>query len=255
MLPVYLCEDNINQLKQYEKIIANYILMEDLDMQIVCTASTPEELLRKLTESLKPCLYFLDIDLSSSLDGFDLAEKIRCQDPRGFLVFITTHSELSYLTFERRVEAMDYILKDNPDLLPARIIACIENAFKLYTSPANLFHKTLTIKLGSRLVSVSLEEIYCIKTSGNPHKLQLYTSSSMQEFHGTIQEILPQLDTSFFICHKSCIVHFKYIVAIDKSTLTIFLQNEQTCPISTRSYSKFVKEWRYWQSVQRLNKY
>lgn len=110
MLPIYICEDNSVQLSYFEKIINNYLLMEELDMEIVCATTSPEEILKVQSRFHGIGLYFLDIELNSDMDGFGLAEEIRKKDPRGYIVFITTHSELSYLSFERHVEAMDYIL-------------------------------------------------------------------------------------------------------------------------------------------------
>lgn len=50
------------------------------------------------------------------MNGFELAQEIRKFDPRGFIIFITTHAELSYMTFTYKVEALDYIIKDDIDL-------------------------------------------------------------------------------------------------------------------------------------------
>ena len=54
-----------------------------------------------------------------------MAEKIRDIDSLGYIIFITTHSELTYLTFKYRVEAMDFILKDNVNEIDFRINECL----------------------------------------------------------------------------------------------------------------------------------
>ncbi len=236
MFPVYICEDNIVQLSYFEKIIKNYLLMEGLDIEVVCAVSTPEEVLKTQVKFSSSGLYFLDIELKCEMDGFSLAEEIRKKDPRGYIVFITTHSELSYVSFERHVEAMDYILKDYPEQLPARIIECVRKALDLYSSAQNNVQKTLSLKIGSRQIYVPVNDVYCIKSSYNAHKLQLVTDYAIYEFYGTLQDVLTKLDSSFFLCHKSCIVNLGYIIEIDRSTYNIKLKNGQLCPLSTRSY-------------------
>lgn len=211
--------------------------MEELDVNIVCVSSDPKEVLKIQEKFCSPGLYFLDIGLNCSMDGFLLAEKIREKDPRGFIVFITTHSELAYIAFEKQVEAMDYILKDQPRQLPSRMILCLQKAFERYSSVENKVHKTLSIKIGSHNIFVPMNEIYCIKSSNNKHKLLILSNESIYECYGTLKEILKKLDDSFFLCHKSCIVNLQYVSEIDKDNLNIKLKNGRTCPFSVRSYS------------------
>lgn len=241
MLPIYLCEDNKKQLAHLEKIITNFILIEELDMEIVCACTTPNEILKSLEDFHHSGLYFLDIELDADIDGFQLAEKIRELDPRGYIVFITTHSELSYLSFEKHVEAMDFILKDYPRLLPARIQECIKRTLRLYSSIKNETPKTLSLKIGGRYLYVPIADIYCIKSSDNEHKLLLLTDYSVYEFYDTLQNIQTRLDSSFLQCHKSCIVNLYYVTAINKLTHSVQLKNGQICPLSARKYFTFKK--------------
>lgn len=236
MLPVYICDDNIVQLSHFEKIIQNYLLMEELDMGVVCASSDPNEILNIQSNFHGSGLYFLDIELNADMDGFRLAEEIRKKDPRGFIVFITTHSELSYLSFERHIEAMDYILKDYPDQIPFRMIECVKQAIDRYSSVKNNLQKTLSIKAGSRCIYIPLEEIYCIKSSENKHKIFVLSNNAIYEFYDTLRGILEKLDSNFFLCHKSCIVNLQYILEIDRENGNIKLKNGQICPLSTRCY-------------------
>ncbi|MBA5760556.1 response regulator, partial [Escherichia coli] len=65
----------------------------------------PFELVSRMPRHQGMGLYFLDIDLGQpDMNGFELAQEIRKFDPRGFIIFITTHAELSYMTFTYKVE-------------------------------------------------------------------------------------------------------------------------------------------------------
>lgn len=59
-------------------------------------------------------IYFLDIELGREIgknNGFDLAGLIKKQDKKAQIIFITTHADLSLISFERRLGPIDYIVK------------------------------------------------------------------------------------------------------------------------------------------------
>ena len=58
-------------------------------MEIILSTSNPYELLDTIENKDYTGIYFLDIDLNSNINGIDLAKKIRCYDPRGFIIFVT----------------------------------------------------------------------------------------------------------------------------------------------------------------------
>ena len=97
MLSIYICDDIIEITSQFEKYIKKYLLCRDDDMELVCAATTPGEDLDILSMKgqCNTGLYFLDVDLKSSMDGFQLAARIRDKDPNGFIVFITDDGERS----------------------------------------------------------------------------------------------------------------------------------------------------------------
>lgn len=106
MLYIFVCEDNAVQRQAIVQTIQNTVLIEELDMRLVLDTGDPYVLLEKIKGSQSTGIYFLDIDLGSNINGMKLAQQIRLFDPRGFIIFITAHSELSYMTFQYRVEAM-----------------------------------------------------------------------------------------------------------------------------------------------------
>ena len=58
-------------------------------------------------------LFFLDMEIGEDKQaGLELASRIRATIPLAKIVFITTHDELSFVTLERRIAPLDYILKD-----------------------------------------------------------------------------------------------------------------------------------------------
>ncbi|MFR8960479.1 MAG: response regulator, partial [Enterococcus faecalis] len=135
MISIIICEDDWRQRQMLETYVKNYIMMESLDMELVFSTGNPLEVLEFVkSQSRIIGLYFLDVDLQHEMSGLTLAAKIRDYDNLGKIVFVTTHGELSYLTFTYKVEALDYIIKDNKEHLQQKICENIQLAHERITS-------------------------------------------------------------------------------------------------------------------------
>lgn len=234
MLNIFVCEDNAAQRRSIVQMIQNTILIEEMDMQLVLDTEDPYVLLEKVKTSQNTGIYFLDIDLNSSMNGMKLAQQIRLFDPRGFIIFITAHSELSYMTFQYRVEAMDFVLKDNPAEAKVKIRECLLNAMERYTLQTNKTHKVYTIETGGRKISIDYDDIFFFETSSNIHKVILHALDRQIEFCSTIKDLTHTLDDSFVRCHRSFLANKKNIKEIDMKNRIIYFTNGETCPTSTR---------------------
>ena len=238
MLNIFVCEDDAAQRQAIVQIIQNTVLMEELDMQFVLDTEDPYVLLEKVKTSQNTGIYFLDIDLSSNMNGMKLAQQIRLFDPRGFIVFITAHSELSYMTFQYRVEAMDFVLKDNPAEAKVKIRECLLNAMERYTLQTNKTHRVYTIETGGRKISVDYDDIFFFETSSNIHKVILHAKDRQIEFSGTMKELASALGHSFLRCHRSFLVNKNNIKEVDTKNRIIYFTNGETCQMSTRMMKK-----------------
>ena len=234
MLDIFVCEDNAAQRRTVVNIIQNTVLIEELDMQLTLDTGDPYMLLKKIKTSQNTGIYFLDIDLNSSMNGMKLAQQIRLHDPRGFIIFITAHSELSYMTFQYRVEAMDFVLKDNPAEAKVKIRECLLNAMERYTLQTNKIHKVYTIQVGGRKISVDYSDIFFFETSGNIHKVILHAKDRQIEFTGTMKDLTSTLDGNFVRCHRSFLVNKNNIKEVDAKNRIIYFPNGETCLMSTR---------------------
>ena len=234
MLDIFVCEDNAVQRQAIVQTIQNIVLIEELDMQLVLDTEDPHVLLVKLKASRNTGIYFLDIDLGSNMNGMKLAQQIRYFDPRGFIIFITAHSELSYMTFQYRVEAMDFILKDNPAEAEIKIRECLSNAMERYTLQTNRTQKVYTIKTCGRTISIDHADILFFETSSNIHKVILHAKDRQIEFFSTIKELSNTLGSDFVRCHRSFLVNKKNIKEVDTKKRIIYFTNGETCLMSTR---------------------
>lgn len=239
MLNIFVCEDDAVQRKSIVQIIKNTVLIEELDMQLILDTPNPYELLETVKTNQNTGIYFLDIDLKCDMNGMKLAQQIRLYDPRCFIIFVTSHSELSYMTFQYRVEAMDFVLKDNPAEAKVKIRECLLNALERYTLQTNKTHKVYTIEIGDRRISVDYNDILFFETSSNIHKVILHAKDRQIEFSSTIKELEKILDDTFVRCHRSFLVNKNNIQEIDTKNRIIYFINGETCLMSTRMMKSF----------------
>ena len=241
MLRIFICEDNSIQQNKFKKIIEDIIMINDYDMETSLTTSDPYEILAYLKVNPTSGIYFLDVDLHSNINGIQLAEEIRKYDPRGFIIFITSHAEMSYLTFLYKVEAMDYIIIDNYNNIRQRIHDCIQNANEKYQAICNNSQKVFSIKANDKIVNIDFNDIIFFETSSTIHKVILHCTNRQIEFYSKMKEIEQNLDDRFCRCHNSFIVNTDKIKEIDKKRRISYMINDEECLISTRGIKNLSK--------------
>lgn len=241
MLPIFICEDNELQRKSIEEYIQNYIMIEELDMEIKLSTNDPYEILSYVEKkTISNGIYFLDVDLQSDVDGIKLGGEIRNIDIDGKIIFITTHSEMMYFTFKYKVEAMDYIIKDEMQDMQKRIVEALEQARKHYQKDRNDIEERIKIKIGNKVRVFPMIDVMFIETSQVPHKLILHLDQSTVDFYGKINEI-ESLSKSFIRAHKSVVFNIKNIAALNKKDYEVIMRNGEVCPVAIRKMSMLNK--------------
>ncbi|MBR6404373.1 MAG: response regulator transcription factor [Eubacterium sp.] len=240
MLNIYLCEDNDKQREIISNHIQNTVLIEDADLNFVKATADPHEIISLIENHSETGLYFLDIDLNSDINGLTLAKEIRKYDSRGFIVFVTTHSEMSYMTFTYKVEAMDFIVKDNQSDMGNRIRKCILDAYSRYASSNNNTDLNYVIKLSDKEYCIPYDDIIYFESSLNPHKVIVHTVSSTLEFQGKLKDIAATLDGRFSQCHRSYLINKNHISEIDIKERTIQMSNNDVCFASAKQLKTFI---------------
>ena len=214
-LSIFICEDNKVHRTLMEDAIFSHIALNDYDMQIVLSTDSPTGLLEYITaHPQQNGLYFLDIALQHKINGMALAQKIRASDPTGRIVFVTSHAELSFLTFQHRIEAMDYIIKDSKDHVVTRVRECVDIAYHRFQQ---VMRKTeyFQVKSSMGIQRIPIADILFFEAHYVPHKIILNTQNKRIEFRGSLKEIA-SVSPDFFPCHKSFVVNTKNIVRLHR---------------------------------------
>ncbi|AVQ33463.1 DNA-binding response regulator [Staphylococcus muscae] len=237
-MKIFICEDDPKQRARMENIINTYIMIEEKPMEIALSTDNPYELIEASKTSSDVGCYFLDIQLESDINGIKVGSEIRQHDPIGNIVYVTSHSELTYLTFVYKVAAMDFIFKDDPDQLQKRVIDCLEtalNRLNLLTKEETV--ETLELKRGSGSEYVNYDEVMFFESSPKSHRVIAHLDNRQVEFYGKLKE-LSQVDSRFFRCHNSFVLNRHNIANVEPKERTVHFKNGEHCYVSVRNIKK-----------------
>ncbi|WP_026039073.1 LytTR family transcriptional regulator DNA-binding domain-containing protein [Sporolactobacillus vineae] len=236
MLHIYLCEDNQQQLNVYAQIVNNQIMIFEYDARVVEKTGDPAEIVTAVRKNREQGgLYLLDIEFAGQLvSGLDLAVMIRTLDVTAKIIFVTTHSEMAFLTFKRKVEPFDYILKDQGF---HSVKKQLEEDLRLVWQRTNEAGKKLgtffSYHMGNLVRRIPMDELLFVETSAAPHRLIAHAVHAQSQFNGNLAEIereYPEL----FRCHKCFLINLDNVVNVDISTRTVEFINHLKCDVALR---------------------
>ena len=244
MLHIFICEDDSKYRESIETIINTYIVARGGDIKLALSTDNPIDILNHSKKTpTKEQLYFIDINLQHEMSGIKLAVEIKKNNILAKIVFVTMHSELSYLVFVHKIEALDYVVKGIGKEVESRITECITTAYNRYaesdlSKDASDYFK---VKAGNKIFNIHIDEILFFETHvGFKHRVILHTINAQIEFRTSLSEIATSNDR-FFRCHKSFVVNTKNIKRIDKNKNELEMKNGEVVLIATRKVSELLK--------------
>lgn len=201
-------------------------------------------------DSLQPDLVFLDIEMPV-FNGFEILSRIKHQ-PK--VVFVTAYDQYAVKAFEE--DSIDYLLKP---IEPGRLEKTIKKLAQRQPAVPDYAHlealikgtrtksdiKTLTVKIGDKILLVKLDTIIFIEaedryvflhtTDGKKH-LTDFTISSLEE----------RLTAQFVRIHRSHIINTDHIKEIRKgfNSAFVFVMNDKegTRLTSSRANADMLRE-------------
>ena len=231
MIPIIICEDDLHQLESIQEYINNFILIEDIPMQIALASSDPQEVLNYAkTHASKYTLYFLDIEFEGEEAGLSLARQIREYDDHSKIIFTTAYPDYLPLTYKYHIEAFGYIVKTSPAAVQEQIVTALQTAHErtlMNHDQRDLF----VIHQKNRTRAFKLDEILYFMTAVTPHKLVLVTKHGLFEFYDSLNQV-EAANLHFIRSHKSYVVNAQQIISVNRAEMTLTLSNNTTVPVS-----------------------
>ena len=235
MIEIFICEDEKEQRRKLTNFVHDYVEAEGYDMKVSLATAHPQEILEYIEAHRPMGLYFIDIDLDTTINGLQLASKIREKDKDSFIVFITTHVELMQYTFKHKLEALDFINKGDFKEIRKQIVENIDYVHSYQKSVSESL--TFKIEMNNRTITEELDNIMFFETSGNKHRVIMHAQNRQIEFYGSLNDIEKQIDI-FYRCHRSFLVNKSNIQEIDKNNRELIMKNGEICLVSSRAINK-----------------
>lgn len=229
---IVICEDEDLFRHKIELMTNSYIAKTNSNSSCVLSTGDGERVIDYVRTNRCLTIYFLDIQLGGRINGFDIASEIRKNDWNSSIVFITSYKEKITLTYDYKLELLDYIIKTEPEAVEAKVHECM----RIAESRQNVGYNGALTVLSKRFnTTIPFDEIYMIEVLKGTHKLLLHYSTGLFEFYSSINDILQKLDNRFLRCHKSIIVNTDKIRTVDKKEHIIYLTNGMECEYAPKS--------------------
>ncbi len=154
---VFICDDNQDTIVQLKHmlLIAAFRLSDNdsVTFNVFGQATTYKSAINILQKTIPTGgIYFLDVELGKNIgkdNGFDLAEYIKQNDPKAQIIFVTSHADLSIITYQRRLGPIDYIVKSsNVAELTTRISDTLKSAINYLENSSSESANFFTYKAG-----------------------------------------------------------------------------------------------------------
>ena len=156
MLRIAICDDSIEAIERLERQFDNISatqLKYDYDIFY-----DPQSLLTYQKEnSITYNLYILDIEMKT-MNGIDLATRIRQYNQKALIIFLTSHSQYVFDVFD--VITFDFVVKP---ITSDKLISILKKAYNYLDMTKKLFYTAKKTLIHSRSFSCSWRDL-------NPHE-------------------------------------------------------------------------------------
>lgn len=216
MIRIGICDDEKYMSNKIRAMVSGFFRERNIEI-LILQFSGGEELLEY---DKQIDILFLDIQMKG-IDGVETARKLRRRNFKGFLIFITVLKEMVFQSFE--VQPYDYLVKPVEeqyfDKMMERLLASIKNARE----------ENLLVQKGyeSRIVPIG-DIVFCEIID---RKIYLHlVSSEVVDYYERIENLEKKLNHGFFRCHRSYLIHLKYLKGYKNGTA--YMENGREIPVS-----------------------
>ncbi|WP_340588244.1 LytTR family DNA-binding domain-containing protein [Erythrobacter alti] len=208
-------------------------------LTVIGTASDGESALR-LAEKLSPDLLLLDMTMPG-MDGLQVAQNAREQDPQPAVIFVTAHENFAVEAFD--LEAIDYVLKPvASDRLERAIERALARRGEAAGDAGSEWLTEFWVPHRSELLRIDAEQVFRIDAERDYVRLHVGETSYL--LLQTIAGLEEKLDPDKFIrIHRSTILRRDFIRGLKHEGLGVWcaeLDDGEELRIG-RTYLKQVK--------------
>ncbi|RWU10115.1 LytR/AlgR family response regulator transcription factor [Pedobacter chitinilyticus] len=236
-----IIEDEQLARQRLKRLLNNY-----QEVEIIAEAENGLEGL-ELIKKHQPDLIFLDIEMPI-LNGFEMLSKLGERQPK--VVFTTAYDQYAIKAFDEgsidyllkpiELERLDKTIHKLKQTNLAKPVLAIDDL--LQQIKGKTVQKTLTVKLGDRILLIKIDDI--IHIQAEEKYVFLYTVDGKKHLTDyTLSTLEGKLPEDFIRIHRSDIINTNYITEIRKgfNGALIFVMNNQAKVSSSRSNSESLR--------------
>ncbi len=177
-------------------------------------------------------IIILDIEMGEK-NGIDTAKCLRTGGYEGILIFLTSHTEMVFDSFQ--VKPYQYIVKP---VEKDKLMSVLRDALLELENKRNNFFSAVC---GNSTYRIPLADIYFFESQGRI--INISTKSGTIRMTGKMSEIEARLKNRFFFrCHKGYLVNMEHIYEFSNCEIT--LENKQKIILSRLKLNLFKNTFR-----------
>lgn len=223
MIYIVICDDEKHMSAHIRSCVSDFFRKKNRETSLRMFSSG-EEL---LSYNGQIDILFLDIQMKG-MDGMETARKLRADQFRGFLVFITVLKEMVFQSFE--VQAYDYLVK------PVDKKQFEKTMERLYASMQNAREDSLLVQKGYEGRIIPKDEIVFCEVIDRKIYLNL-ASGDVVDYYERIENLEAKLDKHFYRCHRSYLINLKHLKGYKNGTAC--MDNGKKIPVSRLRSKEF----------------
>ncbi|MBQ3489331.1 MAG: response regulator transcription factor [Clostridia bacterium] len=221
-LNIAILDDERSQTEKISTVVRDWSEREGHRCELRTFFSAEEFLFEYESDSSYDIL-LLDVEMGE-ISGISLAKRIRKENNRAEIIFITSHFEFAGEGYE--VDALHYLVKPISEAKLCEVLS--KAAEKLSVEPPSV-----VITCGGETVKLYESEI--LYTESFLHYIVIHTREKEYKLKESISFFEEKLSEDFFRAHRSYLVSLKHIVRISRTC--VLLDDRTEIPLARGKYN------------------
>lgn len=205
---IAICDDEQNQIEYITSIVTSWSAHEGHGCEIRTFASA-EAFLFEYEEDKAYDILLLDVEMKN-INGIELAKRIRKDNNRAEIIFITSHFEFVGEGYE--VDALHYLIKPISAEKLTQVLT--KAAEKLSVEPPS-------VVISCEGETVKLYESDILYVESFLHYIVIHTKDNEYKIKENISVFENKVSDVFYRIHRSYLVSLKYITRISRTSVNI----------------------------------
>jgi DNA-binding LytR/AlgR family response regulator len=224
LMRIAIVEDSLPDETLLEDLLKQYFLREKIKADITSYTSGEDFF---VDWPLELDMVFLDIQMGT-MNGIQVAEKIRETNDKVILVFLTNNPQYSLAGYS--VEALDYLIKPvTPELLERLLSRVIRRL-------GGADHTRITIHNADGYFVINLADIQFFELENR--RMIIHTRTGDISCQATIQSMEEQLPATFFRCHSAFLINLLAVESLKGQDAVV---GGKLIPISKHRRREFIR--------------